>query len=234
MEIVFPNQILSYWDMCEREGKHQLQQGMNYELGSNYSVILMSVKPNAPYADQISEDGTVIKYEGHDLPGDKNKKYNQPNRFKGGSLTQNGLFVNGVENGKISGNYPLVRVYEKLKMGIWNYRGLFELSDYDYTERQGRYVFEFILKLTNQDIELALIHHKIDETELEQTRQIPGYVKMAVYERDKGMCRKCRSKDNLHFDHILPYSKGGTSLKKENIQLLCARHNLEKSAKLNI
>lgn len=40
------------------------------------------------------------------------------------------------------------------------------------------------------------------------------------------------SKDNLHFDHILPFSKGGTSLKSENIQLLCARHNLQKSDKI--
>ena len=30
------------------------------------------------------------------------------------------------------------------------------------------------------------------------------------------------------FDHIIPFSKGGTSLKADNVQLLCARHNLEK------
>lgn len=41
------------------------------------------------------------------------------------------------------------------------------------------------------------------------------------------------STDNLHFDHILPFSKGGgTSLKVENIQLLCAKHNLEKRDKI--
>jgi 5-methylcytosine-specific restriction endonuclease McrA len=38
--------------------------------------------------------------------------------------------------------------------------------------------------------------------------------------------------DELHFDHVLPFSKGGTSLKVENVQLLCARHNLSKSAKI--
>jgi hypothetical protein len=38
--------------------------------------------------------------------------------------------------------------------------------------------------------------------------------------------------DELHFDHIVPFSKGGTSLKAENIRLLCARHNLQKSARI--
>jgi 5-methylcytosine-specific restriction endonuclease McrA len=38
----------------------------------------------------------------------------------------------------------------------------------------------------------------------------------------------CGSTTNLHFDHIIPYSKGGTSLMAENIQILCATHNLRK------
>jgi hypothetical protein len=31
---------------------------------------------------------------------------------------------------------------------------------------------------------------------------------------------------------VLPYSKGGTSIAAENVQLLCARHNLEKSDRI--
>ena len=62
-------------------------------------------------------------------------------------------------------------------------------------------------------------------------RQIPGEVQKEVYERDRGKCRICGSSDNLHFDHILPYSKGGSSKVASNIQLLCARHNLKKGAK---
>jgi len=42
----------------------------------------------------------------------------------------------------------------------------------------------------------------------------------------------CGSKNNLHFDHDLPYSKGGTSLTTTNIRLLCARHNLSKGSKI--
>ncbi len=227
------NQIISYWEMCEIEGKRQLQQGMNFGIGDGYSVVMMSIKPNAPYADRISDDGLTIYYEGHDLRGDRLKEYDQPEMNYGGTLTQNGLFIQAIETSKKSKEFPLVKVYEKLKEGIWTYRGLFEMRDYSFVERGGRTVYEFVFTITEQKIEDAEKHHQEKQIDLEQTRQIPGEVKLAVFKRDKGMCTKCGEKDNLHFDHILPYSKGGTSLKEENIQILCARHNLQKSASLN-
>jgi len=67
---------------------------------------------------------------------------------------------------------------------------------------------------------------------LKHNRMIPTSVKLEVWKRDKGKCVQCGSENNLHFDHILPFSKGGTSLKAENIQLLCASHNLKKSDKI--
>ncbi len=54
------NQIISYRDMCNEEEQEQLQRGMNFEIRDGYSVVLMSVKPNAPYADRISDDGLTI------------------------------------------------------------------------------------------------------------------------------------------------------------------------------
>lgn len=225
------NQIISYRDMCNLENQEQLQRGMNFGI-NGYSILLMSVKPNAPYADRISEDGLTIFYEGHDVPGDKLKELDQPEYTPNGSLTQNGLFKSAIKTASKTGEWPLVRIYEKLQMGIWTYRGLFELKDVSYIERGGRRVFEYVLTITEQNLELAEKHLSIKNIDIEQTRQIPGKIKLAVYKRDKGICTKCGSKDNLHFDHVLPFSKGGTSLKEENIQLLCARHNLEKSASL--
>ena len=52
------------------------------------------------------------------------------------------------------------------------------------------------------------------------------------WKRDGGQCVTCGSTDNLYFDQILPFSKGGSSLVAENIQLLCARHNLAKSDRI--
>lgn len=219
--------------MCNAEEQEQLQRGMNFGMGGQYSVVLMSVKPNAPYADRTSDDGLTIYYEGHDTPGDKIKEHDQPIATPNGTLTQNGLFKHAIDLAKKSGEYPLVKAYEKLKMGIWTYRGLFEMRDYSFVDRGGRKVLEFVFTITEQSVESAAKHRKEKIIDLEQTRQIPGKVKLAVFMRDKGACTKCGEMDNLHFDHILPYSKGGTSLKEENIQLLCARHNLQKSAALD-
>ena len=227
------NQIVSYREMCNEEEQEQLQRGMNFNIHDGYSVVLMSVKPNAPYADRISDDGFTIYYEGHDVPGDRLKRSDQPATNPGGSLTQNGFFCKAIDSARNTGDYPLVKVYEKLQMGIWTYRGLFEMKDYSVIERSDRKVFEFVFTITEQRLSDAEKHHEDKNIDLEQTRQIPGKVKLAVFKRDKGVCVRCGSKDNLHFDHILPYSKGGTSLKEENIQLLCARHNLQKSATIN-
>lgn len=227
------NQIISYREMCNEEEQEQLQRGMNFDIGDGYSVVLMSVKSNAPYADRISDDGLTIYYEGHDMPGDRLKQSDQSATNPGGSLTQNGFFCKAIDSGRKTGGFPLVKVYEKLQMGIWTYRGLFEMEDYSLTERAGRKVFEFVITITEQRLADAEKHHKLKNIDLEQTRQIPGKVKLAVFKRDKGVCIKCGAKDNLHFDHILPYSRGGTSLKEANIQLLCARHNLQKSSSIN-
>ena len=59
--------ILSYREMCDAEGKQTLQRGMNYSLNPAYSVILLSQRSNAPYTDKIYEDGITIEYEGHDV-----------------------------------------------------------------------------------------------------------------------------------------------------------------------
>lgn len=60
---------------------------------------------------------------------------------------------------------------------------------------------------------------------------IPDDVKLLVWSRDGGACIRCGSKDQLHFDHIIPVAKGGSNL-PVNIQLLCQTCNLKKSDKI--
>jgi len=224
--------VISYHQMCSEEG-YSLQRGMNFRVKGGISVILMSLRKNAPYADRVEDDGNILIYEGHDLPSnlsDNPKSDDQPERNPNGALTQNGKFHYAVQSFK-KGNteHELVKVYEKIKSGIWVYNGVFKLVD-SWKEKSGkRIVFKFKLEITDQDLISKVAENVVD---LEHNRMIPTSVKLEVWKRDKGKCKECGCTDNLHFDHILPFSKGGTSLLAENIQLLCARHNLQKSDKI--
>ena len=115
-----------------------------------------------------------------------------------------------------------VRVYEKIRQGIWSYNGVFHLVD-SWNERSGgRQVFKFKLVAVEGDEDFS----KPPDIWPERRRIIPTEVKLEVWKRDGGKCRECGTTDELHFDHIVPVAKGGTSLVAENIQLLCARLNL--------
>jgi hypothetical protein len=223
--------VISYLEMCKEEGVN-LQRGMNFRLKGGFSVILMSLRPGAPYADRIEDEGRILIYEGHDISTRKGspnpKKVDQVAYNPGGSFTQNGLFSEAALKYKRGGSEPeLVKVYEKLRPGIWVYNGLFRLVDSWQEISNARKVFKFKLELIDDDSFI------VDEArEIDHNRIIPTSVKLEVWRRDKGKCVKCSSQDNLHFDHIIPYSKGGSSLVAENIQILCARHNLEKRDKI--
>lgn len=226
--------VLSYREMCDAEGVQTLQRGMNFRLNPQYSVILMSQRSNAPYKDKIYEDGITIEYEGHDVPKksyfQNPKNENQVAKLPSGKLTQNGLFVQAVTGFKRDNQKPeLIKVYEKIMAGVWSLKGIFELTDYKVINDGKRNVYRFILKLTNVS---SLEENAPENIEISHTRIIPSEVKMEVWKRDVGQCVLCGSKENLHFDHELPYSKGGTSMTTKNVRLLCMKHNLQKSAKI--
>ncbi len=77
----------------------------------------------------------------------------------------------------------------------------------------------------------------------EDSRTISDDLKDRVWRRDQGMCQAnykldsrfdkntgeiCGSNENLEFDHIVPFSKGGKTTYR-NLQLLCRTHNRIKS-----
>jgi hypothetical protein len=225
------NEILAYLEMCQREGSN-LQRGMNFGLGGWYSVILMSVRPNSPYQDRFEEEGTVLLYEGHDeprrSPDHDPKQDDQPEFYRGGALTENGKFYHAARAFTRGERQPeRVRVYEKLRAGIWAFNGVFELVDAWREDVEGRSVFKFKLVAIGDDVEAPEL------LPLSARRRIiPTAVKLEVWKRDGGRCVQCGATEDLHFDHIIPYSLGGSSLKAENVQLLCARHNLSKSDKI--
>lgn len=225
--------ILSYREMCDAEGVQTLQRGMNYRLNHSYSVILMSQRSNAPYKDKVYEDGITIEYEGHDVNKQgylhDPKTEDQPDFLSSGTITQNGKFIKAIKLYKLEKQEPeIVKVYEKIMDGVWSLKGYFELIDYKVINDGKRNVFRFILKLSNSN----KLNFEDEDKVLTHSRLIPSEVKKIVWKRDGGKCVLCDSTKNLHFDHDLPFSLGGTSITEKNIRLLCMKHNLEKSNKI--
>jgi len=223
-----PGAIVSHAEMCLAEGK-TLQQGMHFRCTPDHSVLLMSLRSDAVYDDRIEDDGQVLIYEGHDASnrrgGPDPKTIDQPSHSVVGTPTQNTRFHRAAASYK-TGITPaeVVHVYQKLKTVVWTCRGKFHLLD-SWQEMSGnRKVFKFRLHLTDE----PAANEERPGSDLAHSRLIPSAVMRAVFKRDGGKCQRCGATDNLHFDHILPFSKGGTSLRVENIQILCARHNLQK------
>jgi HNH endonuclease len=222
-------------EMCSAIGVN-LQRGMNFRLRDAESVILMSLRPGAPYADRIEDEGRILIYEGHDVAQTANvlhpKSVDQPERNPGGSFTQNGLFAEAARKYKEGIAPPeRVRVYEKLRSGIWVYNGLFELVDCWTEQSAGRKVFKFKLRFGGVDERDRPV---VVPAPQDDDRLVPSWVKLEVWKRDNGRCAypSCGATSGLHFDHIIPYSKGGSSKDPANIQILCGRHNLAKHDKI--
>ena len=144
--------IIKYLEMC-RDENLSLQKGMNFCPRSDHSILLMSLRKGAPYQDRVENDGAILIYEGHDAPRSSAvpnpKSIDQPGFLPSGALTENGKFFEAASRFKKTGEARLVRVYEKLRDGVWADNGEFYLVD-AYQEKSGsRKVFKFKLKVTD-------------------------------------------------------------------------------------
>ena len=70
-----------------------------------------------------------------------------------------------------------------------------------------------------------------NRTKADRERHIPEDVRIAVWRRDGGKCVKCSSQERLEYDHIIPFSLGGSNTTR-NVQLLCERCNRRKGGKI--
>src|SRR5437660_5143632 len=140
--------IISYRDVVTAE-KAALQKGMNFGVGKKYSIFLMSLRENAPYADALDEVTGMLTYEGHDEPerkrGPNPKEVDQPLTTPKGSWTENGKFFRAAMDFKsgLRDKEELITVYQKISRGIWTHRGLFELIDANIVSHAKRKVRKF-------------------------------------------------------------------------------------------
>ena len=109
---------------------------------------------------------------------------------------------------------------------------LFNLS-YDQFEE---FKEQEIRRAINQGANISMLDtSRFPKATIENTqyhgRGISQQVKDLVWNRDNGKCRECGSNSLLEFDHIIPFSKGGSNTYR-NIQLLCQPCNRGKSNKI--
>jgi HNH endonuclease len=102
-------------------------------------------------------------------------------------------------------------------------------------------------RYTPEDVRAVVLkHERQNRKELEHARDllaidgvipgrkrepIPEEVRRFVFRRDGGRCQNCGSQELLQYDHVIPFSMGGSS-EPENLQLLCAPCNKAKSGRL--
>lgn len=99
--------------------------------------------------------------------------------------------------------------------------------DFDLLRANTPYYCAITLKPSLQEQTKTII----GKDKFKRTRRIPQKIKDDVWNRDKGRCVECGSKEKLEFDHIIPFSKGGANTYR-NIQILCEYCNRVKSDKI--
>ena len=129
-----------------------------------------------------------------------------------------------------------VRLMQFESRAWWWFRDVFYVEDEQLTADQvADLAIAHTLKHKNRldrAATLAAIAERLaNPVETSQDRTISPEVKIAVWRRDQGQCVECASQERLEFDHIIPFSLGGSNTER-NIQLLCETCNRAKGAHL--
>ena len=94
-------------------------------------------------------------------------------------------------------------------------------------------IFSSAKKLSKKASKAEKVYRKaisiIYEVNPSSNRYIPAAVKRAVLIRDNNSCVKCGATENLHIDHEIALSRGGSN-DVDNLEVLCRDCNLRKGA----
>lgn len=102
-----------------------------------------------------------------------------------------------------------------------------ELSPERPISKEVERLYTSVLKMSRKEIQ-KIIDVLTGERDLaeESDREIPIFVKVQVWDRDKGKCTSCGRNKHLHYHHIKHFSKGGMH-REYNIKLLCVACHAE-------
>jgi len=100
-------------------------------------------------------------------------------------------------------------------------------SDFNYRKEKIRRLEQDRLNRIKQDNFRVMQKTQQKLRTFRRSRYIPKHIRDIVWEKDKGKCADCGSDIDIEFDHIIPFSKGGSNT-VNNIQILCKKCNRTK------
>jgi hypothetical protein len=109
-----------------------------------------------------------------------------------------------------------------------------DLLRHKYPQGKLEDIFDEALEalLEKKDPARKVVRKRSSRPSASHSRYIPQRVKDTVWKRDEGRCqyvspegRHCDERGFLEYDHIKPWSHGGSSVDPHNIRLLCRTHN---------
>lgn len=196
-----------------------------------------------------NDEEYVLKKYGISNPTEKQlpSKYAFLGRFSRGSFSRI-TFEEGEKDYYSSLTYFDLNFTEKEKViryephynnySFFLYNGSVYLAEYNEFFTDEELLLKVKEKLYKEDKKFEILKKQIEayESNVEtsdkrQREPIPEEVRFEVWRRDEGKCVQCGSKENLEFDHIIPFSKGGANTAR-NLQLLCQNCNRKKSDKI--
>jgi hypothetical protein len=121
---------------------------------------------------------------------------------------------------------------EESRRTWWLFRDEFYWEDEGYDEREVKALLLERISQKGRRLRRAVaLMEQVEVAGAPARASIPDDVKVFVWNRDGGCCVKCRSRQRLEFDHVIPVSLGGANTAR-NLQLLCEACNREKGAAL--
>lgn len=153
------------------------------------------------------------------------------------------------EAGRHSNTYPapgLGRGFPVLRLSVASYSELNAAIEYIKAMRESRPLPEVkpspdttshppsltrIAGYALSDRQIEPIKFQTPKPPAPRREAIPRAVQREVWQRDAGKCVECETRERLCFDHIVPFSRGGSNTVR-NIQLLCERCNSSKGNRI--
>lgn len=135
-----------------------------------------------------------------------------------------------LKSGYHSNETQVLRLVQEFSTSVMDMNKKFTLLVKQYQARSlpSKEPFNNICPSCNKTFDSDAVFCKFCGAQLKgKTRFIPKKVKEEVLARDNWQCVMCGKKEDLQFDHIIPYSKGGSNT-VENLQILCAPCNRKK------